>query len=73
MKMYFKLIGIENNHPVKKSTDCSFLLLIQRAALLGLKDAGQITQMQHRQAEEALLRQYREAIRVNYAQSDGND
>lgn len=59
MKMCFKLIGIEKRHPVTKANDSSFLLLIQRAALLGLKDTGYLTEMQHRQADEALLRLYK--------------
>lgn len=73
MKLFFTLIGVENNHPVVRSTDCSFFLLIQRAALLGLKDAGRLTEMQHRHAEEALLQQYRERIRTSAIEVTSDD
>lgn len=65
MKMHFNPIGIENCHLITKETDSCFLFLIQRAVLLGLKEAGLITLMQHRQAEEMLLLQYREDIRMH--------
>ena len=61
MKMHFTMIGVRDPHVVTIENDSSFYLCVQRAALLALKDAGVFTQMQYRQAEEALLRQLRRA------------
>lgn len=61
--MVFKLIGVTDNHPVKESGDLGFLFLMQRAALLGLKDAGQLNEMQYRYAEENLHTQFRKHSR----------
>ena len=58
--MTFRPIGVKNDRPVIKKTDGEFLYLIQHAALLGLKDAVYLTQMQYRQAEEKLRQQHRE-------------
>ena len=57
MTMDFTLVEVKNRHPVTVEKDSSFYLCIQRAALLALKEAGELTQMQYRQTEEALLRQ----------------
>lgn len=60
MKTVFKPVRAENIHPVTKSTDADFLLLIQRAALLALKDSGTLNEMQYRHAEQTLLRHHRD-------------
>ena len=62
MKTTFQLIKIENCHPVTKLSDCDFCFLIQRAALLGLKEDGSLNEMQYRYAEERLQQQYRADI-----------
>lgn len=72
MKMHFKLIEVKNDHTITRSTDCTFLLLMQRAALLGLKSVGSLNEMQHRQAEEMLLKQYREDISVVQSDEDAD-
>ena len=72
MRMHFRSIGIYDSHQISKETDYNFIFLIQRAVLLGLKEAGQLNEMQHRQAEAALLQQYREVIRAN-AKSAADD
>ena len=63
MRMSYRSIGISKCHLIKRRTDCKFFLLIQRAVLLGLKEAGCLNEMQHRQAEAKLLEQHREYIR----------
>lgn len=73
MKTVYKFIDTENDHLITKASDTDFFLLIQRAALLGLKDSGFLMEMEYRQAEESLLRQYREDIRANFTRADGND
>ena len=73
MNTIFRLIGLENDHPVTKASDRNFLVLIQRAVLLALKDAGTLNEMQHRQAEEELLRQYTDGIRAAHAEAEEND
>lgn len=64
MKTDAVLKQIHNEHPIRKSTDAEFLFLIQRAALLGLKDAGILNEVQHRHAEEMLTQQHRAAVRA---------
>lgn len=65
MRMHFRSIQIDNCHRITTQTDCNFMFLIQRAVLLGLKEAGRLNEMQHRHADSALLRQFREAIKAN--------
>lgn len=60
MKMNFYPLGVENLHPITYASDSSFMLLIQRAALLGLKDAGLLNEMQLRHTDDLLLKQYRD-------------
>lgn len=70
MRMYFRFAGIDDCHLLTKQTDCNFIFLAQHAVLLGLKDAELLTEMQYRQAEEALLGQYREDIKsIHYEAS----
>lgn len=73
MKMFFKPIGVENDHPIKKTTDSNFFLLIQQAALLGLKDEGDLTEMQHRHAEENLLQQFSKHAQKRHAEAVSDD
>lgn len=61
MRMYFRPLEFDNCHQIAKQTDFNFL--IQCAALFGLKEAGRLNEMQHRQAEATLLEQYRANIR----------
>ena len=63
MRMYFRLFQIDNCHQISKQNEGNFIFLIQRAVLLGLKEAGRLNEMQHRQAEATLLEQYRANIR----------
>ena len=65
MRMTFRSIKEHNHQQIPKQTECDFIFLIQRAVLLGLKEAGRLNEIQHRQTEAALLQQYREAIRAN--------
>ena len=58
MRMHYKPVAFDN-HPVSRKSDYRFCFLMQRAVLLGLKETGQLNEMQHRQAEETLLKQYR--------------
>lgn len=73
MKTTFKLIRVEDDHSITKSSDNDFMLLVQRAVLLGLKDAGALNEMQYRQAENGLLRQYREDVSATDVEECGND
>jgi hypothetical protein len=69
MGIYFRLIGIKNHRLITKQNDCNFIFHIQQAALLGLKESGQITVMQYRQAEEMLLKQYHKDIQTHLSAS----
>lgn len=73
MKMFFRLIGVETDQSVTNTTDCDFLFLIQRAALLALKDTEKLTETQQRQAEEALLLQYRKGFHTICTEANLND
>lgn len=63
MKTYAKLVRIDHNRPIMKSTDSEFLFLQQRAVLLALKDNGTLTELQYRYAEEKLAEQYQSFVR----------
>lgn len=54
MKRIAELISIENNRPVSKSTDAEFWYQFQNSVLLALKQAGTLTEMQYRCAEEKI-------------------
>lgn len=64
MRMYFRLFRIDNCHQISKQNEGNFIFLIQRAVLLGLKEAGRLNEMQHRHTEATLLEQHREYIRA---------
>ena len=72
MKMYFMSTGSAYYHAITVQTDYNFLFLFLNATLLALKDTGQLNEIQHRQAEAELLKQYREIIRAHTA-SLGDD
>ena len=61
--MHYKLIESDNQQQISKQSESDFYILIQRAVLLGLKEAGRLNEMQHRQAEATLLEQHRAYIR----------
>lgn len=52
------LVKIENDHMITKETNVKFLMEYQRAILLELKEWGTLTEMQYRNAVEAMQRQY---------------
>ena len=58
MKMKFTPLPVIHEHPVTQSAAPAFLYLIQHGALLGLREAGYLNEMQLRQAEDALQQQY---------------
>lgn len=64
MQMYttVTLVKVEDNRPVTRASDPDFYFALQRGVLLSLKEAGELTHMQYRYAEEA-LRQQRSASR----------
>ena len=68
MRMSYKSIEITDCHQILLRTDSSFFFVLQKTLLLGLKEAGWLNEMQHRQAEATLLEQHREYIR-EYAES----
>ena len=55
------LRSVENNRRITKEQDYEFLYEYQRAILLALKEAGQLTEMQYRYAEGKLKQQRRAA------------
>lgn len=59
MRMTFKPIAVEQGNC---APECEFMLLLQQAVLLALKDRGILTQKQLHLAEDTLRRQYREEI-----------
>lgn len=73
MKTTFDWIETQNDHRITSSTDSEFILLIQHAALLGLKDSGSLNEMQFRQAEERLMQKHREYIKSLYSDTDLNN
>ena len=55
------LRSVENDRRITKEQDQEFLYTYQRAVLLALKEAGQLTEMQYRYAEGKLKEQRRAA------------
>ncbi|MBQ9165757.1 MAG: hypothetical protein IJX71_02340 [Oscillospiraceae bacterium] len=53
------LIKIENEHKIRKDTDCEFLYSLQCGMLLALKEQGRLNEMQFRNAEMKLRQQQR--------------
>ena len=59
-----KLIKVEQNRSITREMDSDFFYELQRGVLLSLKDMGKLTEMQYRNAEEALKEQRRAIIRA---------
>lgn len=58
MKMTFRLLQKEQEHEVMFSSDCKLHLLIRQAVLHELKAAGILNEMQCRDLERTLQRQF---------------
>ena len=54
MKLNFSLDRVENLHEITVESDPDFCNLVQKGILLSLHEAGQITDLQLRQAENKL-------------------
>lgn len=59
MKKYFSYLSCEPNKPVIDKKNRKFLLLVQHAVLLSLKDTGNLSPTQYFRAEAALVAQHR--------------
>ncbi|MBQ6855507.1 MAG: hypothetical protein IJO13_00210, partial [Lachnospiraceae bacterium] len=59
-----KLIKVAENRSITRERDSDFFYELQLGVLLSLKDMGKLTQMQYRNAEEALKEQRRAIIRA---------
>jgi len=59
-----KLIKVEENRSITRDADIDFFYELQLGVLLSLKDMGKLTEMQYRNAEEALKEQRRAIIRA---------
>ena len=59
-----KLIKIEDNQTITRDAYVDFFYELQRGVLLSLKEEGKLTEMQYRNAEEALKEQRREICRA---------
>ena len=59
-----KLIKVEANRSITREWDSDFFFELQRSVLLSLKEDGKLTQMQYRNAEEALKEQRSAIIRA---------
>ena len=53
----YRLERIENDRAITRGTDGEFLYEYQKAVLLALAEAGRLTQLQYRYAEEKLRQQ----------------
>ena len=54
MKLNFSLDRVENLHEITVESDPDFWNLVQKGILLSLNEAGQINDLQLRQAEDQL-------------------
>ena len=54
-----KLINVEDDQPITRDAYADFFYEFQLGVLLSLKEDGRLTQMQYRNAEEALKEQRR--------------
>lgn len=59
-----RLATVMENRSITRDADIDFFFELQRGVLLSLKDMGQLTEMQYRNAEEALKEQRRAIIRA---------
>lgn len=58
-KKYAQLERIDNDRKITYQTDSDFLFMLQNGLLLALKEEHILTQMQYRNAAEALKQQHR--------------
>lgn len=62
MRENWHLVKTENAHAITRKTDARFLMEYQRSILLELKERGALTEMQYRNAAEAIERQMHSAM-----------
>lgn len=65
-----RLIKIENHQAITRDAYADFFYELQQGVLLSLKEDGKLTEMQYRNAEEALKEQRRKIYR---SKIDGGD
>lgn len=58
MKETFSSVNIEDNHDINQATEPGFLLELQNALLLGLKESGKLNERQYHIAFQNLRKQY---------------
>ena len=59
-----KLIKVEDNQTITRDAYVDFFYKLQRGVLLSLKEDGKLSEMQYRNAEEALKEQRRAIVRA---------
>ena len=59
-----KLLKVEENRSITRDAAIDFFYELQRGVLLSLKEAGKLTEMQYRNADETLKEQRRAIIRA---------
>lgn len=59
-----KLIKVEGNQTITRDAYVDFFYELQRGVLLSLKEDGKLSEMQYRNAEEALKEQRRAIVRA---------
>ena len=59
-----KLTKVENNQTITRDAYVDFFYELQRGVLLSLKEEGKLTEMQYRNAEDALKEQRSVIIRA---------
>lgn len=59
-----KLIKVEDNQTITRDAYVDFFYELQRGVLLSLKEDGKLSEMQYRNAEEALKEQRRAIVRA---------
>lgn len=59
-----KLIKVEDNQTITRDAYVDFFYELQQGVLLSLKEDGKLSEMQYRNAEEALKEQRRAIVRT---------
>ena len=59
-----KLIKVEDNQTITRDAYVDFFYELQQGVLLSLKEDGKLSEMQYRNAEEALKEQHRAIVRA---------
>ena len=59
-----KLITVEDNQTITRDAYVDFFYELQQGVLLSLKEDGKLSEMQYRNAEEALKEQRRAIVRA---------